>query len=93
MRKLSTGETHQLGTERARRNVPFRVFATKFGVSVWRAHRLCSGRSCAADRPAGSAVSAIQAFPLAESGFGSGKLRVSIAGKNTTDRPLLVNCR
>jgi len=42
LRKLSTGETRQLRTERARRNVPFRVLAKKFGVS---AHRLCAGRS------------------------------------------------
>jgi len=45
LRKLSTGETRQLRTERARRDLPFRVLAKKFGVSVWTAHRLCAGRS------------------------------------------------
>jgi DNA invertase Pin-like site-specific DNA recombinase len=45
LRKLSTTETRQLRTERARRNVPYRVLAKNFGVSVWTAHRLCAGRS------------------------------------------------
>jgi hypothetical protein len=45
LRRLSTGETHELRTERARRNVPFRALAKKFGVSVWTAHRLCLGRA------------------------------------------------
>ena len=44
IRKLSTGETCELRAERARRNVPFRVLAKKFGVSVWTAHKLCAGR-------------------------------------------------
>jgi DNA invertase Pin-like site-specific DNA recombinase len=41
LRKLSNGETRQLRTERARRNVPFRVLAKKFDVSVGSAHGLC----------------------------------------------------
>lgn len=30
-----------LGQERVNRSVPFKIFAKKFGVSVWTAHRLC----------------------------------------------------
>src|SRR6201982_1515410 len=45
LRKLSRAESRQLRQERAQRNIPFRVLAQKFGVSVWTAHRLCSGRS------------------------------------------------
>jgi hypothetical protein len=30
--------------DRAQRNVPFRILAKKFAVSVWTAHRLCAGR-------------------------------------------------
>jgi DNA invertase Pin-like site-specific DNA recombinase len=45
LRKLSPAETRQLRQERIRHNVPFRVLAKKFGVSVWAAHRLCSSRS------------------------------------------------
>src|SRR5580700_9052308 len=44
LRKLSPTETRQLRQERIRQNVPFRVLARRFGVSVWTAHRLCSGR-------------------------------------------------
>jgi hypothetical protein len=45
LRKLSPAETRQLRQERMRRNVPFRVLARKFGVSVWTAHRLCASHS------------------------------------------------
>lgn len=45
LRKLSRAETRQLRKERLQRHVPFRVLATKFGVSVWTAHRLCARRS------------------------------------------------
>ena len=44
LRKLSRAESRQLRQERAQRNIPFRALAQKFGVSVWTAHRLCSGR-------------------------------------------------
>jgi len=45
LRTLSPVEQRQLRQERARRNVPFRILAQKYGVSVWTAHRLCMGRS------------------------------------------------
>jgi DNA invertase Pin-like site-specific DNA recombinase len=45
LRKLSCAATRQLRKERLQRDVPFRVLAKKFGVSVWTAHRLCRGRS------------------------------------------------
>jgi DNA invertase Pin-like site-specific DNA recombinase len=45
LRKLSRPESRELRQERTQRNVPFRVLAKKFGVSVWTAHRLCAGRS------------------------------------------------
>jgi DNA invertase Pin-like site-specific DNA recombinase len=41
LRKLSRAETRQLRLERGQNEVPFRVLAKKFGVSVWSAHRLC----------------------------------------------------
>ena len=44
LRKLSRAESHQLRQERMQGNVPFRVLAKKFGVSVWTAHSLCAGR-------------------------------------------------
>jgi DNA invertase Pin-like site-specific DNA recombinase len=43
LRKLSRAESRQLRQERAQRNTPFRAPAQKFGVSVWTAHRLCTG--------------------------------------------------
>jgi len=43
LRKLSREEARQLRRERVQRDVPFRVLAKKFGVSVWTAHRLCVG--------------------------------------------------
>ena len=42
LRKLSRAESRQLRQERVQRNMPFRVLAKKFGVSVWTAHRLCT---------------------------------------------------
>jgi DNA invertase Pin-like site-specific DNA recombinase len=42
LRKLSRAETRQLRRERMQGNVPFRVLAKKFGVSVWTAHTLCT---------------------------------------------------
>jgi len=45
LRKLSSAETRELRQERIQRNVPFRVLATRFGVSVWTAHRLCAGHT------------------------------------------------
>lgn len=45
LRKLSCAAARQLRKERVQRDVPFRVLAKKFGVSVWTAHRLCRGRS------------------------------------------------
>jgi DNA invertase Pin-like site-specific DNA recombinase len=42
LRKLSRSESRQLKQEREQGNVPFRVLAKKFGVSVWTAHRLCT---------------------------------------------------
>ena len=45
LRKLLSAETRQLRQERIRQNVPFRVLARRFGVSVRTAHRLCVGHS------------------------------------------------
>ncbi len=45
LRKLSRAESRELRRERVNSNVPFRILARKFGVSVWTAHRLCAGRS------------------------------------------------
>ena len=44
LRQLSRSESRQLRQERVQRNVPFRLLAKKFGVSVWTAHTLCAGR-------------------------------------------------
>lgn len=44
LRKLSNAERRQLRQERVQHNVPFRILAEKFGVSVWTAHRMCVGR-------------------------------------------------
>jgi DNA invertase Pin-like site-specific DNA recombinase len=44
LRKLTSRETAELQRQRLRYKVPFRNLATKFGVSVWTAHRLCVGR-------------------------------------------------
>jgi DNA invertase Pin-like site-specific DNA recombinase len=45
LRRLSGKETAALRRERAQGKLPFRTLATKFGVSVWTAHRLCGRRS------------------------------------------------
>jgi putative DNA-invertase from lambdoid prophage Rac len=41
LRKLTPAEVRALRRQRVRDDVPFRVLAKKFGVSVWTAHRLC----------------------------------------------------
>jgi DNA invertase Pin-like site-specific DNA recombinase len=41
LRKLSHAESRQLRLERVQNEVPFRILAKKFGVSVWYAHTLC----------------------------------------------------
>jgi DNA invertase Pin-like site-specific DNA recombinase len=45
LRRLSGKETAALRRERAQGKLPFRTLATRFGVSVWTAHRLCGSRS------------------------------------------------
>jgi len=44
LRKLTRAETRELRRQRVHDDVPFRVLAKKFGVSVWTAHRMCVGR-------------------------------------------------
>ena len=44
LRKLRPAEKRELRRQRVQNNVPFRVLAKKFGVSVWTAHRMCVGR-------------------------------------------------
>jgi DNA invertase Pin-like site-specific DNA recombinase len=44
LRKLTPAETRELRRQRVHDDVPFRVLAKKFGVSVWTAHRMCLGR-------------------------------------------------
>jgi DNA invertase Pin-like site-specific DNA recombinase len=44
LRKLTPTETRELRRQRVHDDVPFRVLAKKFGVSVWTAHRMCMGR-------------------------------------------------
>ena len=44
LRKLTKKEIAQLRADRAQGKLPFRKLAEKFGVSVWTAHQLCSGR-------------------------------------------------
>ena len=43
LRKLTRAEVAELKRQRRRENTPFRELAQKFGVSVWAAHRLCTG--------------------------------------------------
>lgn len=43
LRKLTPGEIVDLRRQRKKEHVPFRDLASKFGVSVWTAHRLCAG--------------------------------------------------
>jgi DNA invertase Pin-like site-specific DNA recombinase len=45
LRRLSGKETAALRRERVHDMLPLRTLATKFGVSVWTAHRLCGGQS------------------------------------------------
>jgi DNA invertase Pin-like site-specific DNA recombinase len=44
LRKLTRNEIATLRRQRAREKLPFRVLAKRFGVSVWTAHSLCTGR-------------------------------------------------
>jgi len=45
LRVLTTEDIAKLRKERTRTKAPFRTLATKFGVSVWTAHRLCGAGS------------------------------------------------
>src|SRR4030088_832478 len=45
LRRLSRMETAALRRERAQGKLPFRRLASRFGVSVWTAHRLCGAGS------------------------------------------------
>ena len=45
LRRLSATETRQLRRLRMQDQIPFRVLAEKFGVSIWTAHHLCNVRS------------------------------------------------
>jgi DNA invertase Pin-like site-specific DNA recombinase len=42
LRTLTVGEIARLRSERTRTQAPFRTLATKYGISVFTAHRLCS---------------------------------------------------
>jgi DNA invertase Pin-like site-specific DNA recombinase len=42
LRKLTVDETLSLGRQRIQGKVPYRILASKFGVSVWTAHALCA---------------------------------------------------
>jgi len=44
LRRLTRTEVVNLRRLRAHEKLPFRTLAKKFGVSVWTAHRLCSGK-------------------------------------------------
>jgi DNA invertase Pin-like site-specific DNA recombinase len=44
LRKLTRKEIADLRRQRAHAEVPFRLLAKKFGVSVWTAHKLCAAR-------------------------------------------------
>lgn len=44
LRTLTPAETRELRRQRIHDDVPFRVLAERFGVSVWTAHRMCAGR-------------------------------------------------
>src|SRR5437899_12321870 len=50
LRKLTRIEVAELRRQRRQRGVPFRHLATKFGVSVWTAHRMRAGRRGRASR-------------------------------------------
>jgi DNA invertase Pin-like site-specific DNA recombinase len=43
LRTLTSKEIAQLRRERVREKLPYRILASKFGVSVWTAHTLCGG--------------------------------------------------
>jgi DNA invertase Pin-like site-specific DNA recombinase len=45
LRRLSGKEMAALRRERAQAKLPFRTLASRFGVSVWTAHRLCGAGS------------------------------------------------
>jgi DNA invertase Pin-like site-specific DNA recombinase len=42
LRRLTPGEVAKLRKERTRTKAPFRTLATKYGLSVWSVHKLCS---------------------------------------------------
>jgi DNA invertase Pin-like site-specific DNA recombinase len=44
LRTLTPAETRELRRQRVHDDVPFRVLAERFGVSVWTAHQMCAGR-------------------------------------------------
>ena len=44
LRVLKSKDVAELRKERARTKVPFRMLATKYGISVWTVHKLCIGR-------------------------------------------------
>ena len=44
LRELTRTNIADLRRQRTQRSVPFRDLAERFGVSVWTAHRLCTGR-------------------------------------------------
>jgi DNA invertase Pin-like site-specific DNA recombinase len=44
LRRLSHAERRRLRRERVQHDVPFRILAERFGVSVWTARRMCVGR-------------------------------------------------
>ena len=45
LRVMKSDEVAKLRRERARTKAPFRVLATKYGLSVWTVHNLCTRRS------------------------------------------------
>lgn len=44
LRSLTPAEVRKLRKQRGERNTSYRELATAFGISVWSAHRLCSGK-------------------------------------------------
>jgi DNA invertase Pin-like site-specific DNA recombinase len=42
LRRLTSKDIAALRSERTKTKLPFRMLATKFGISVWTAHRLCA---------------------------------------------------
>jgi DNA invertase Pin-like site-specific DNA recombinase len=44
LRMLTAAEVAKLRRERVRTKAPFRMLATKYGLSVWSVHKLCGGR-------------------------------------------------